>query len=82
MIKARCTGAGGRKTLLLGIDGENWKRLRDGKPIHINGEEVGMPDMDVLIIGATTMKSLVNQIQPFVGPETVVHNELKGRGRH
>ena len=82
MIKAKCTGPGGRKTLLLGIEEKNWKRLKQGKPIHVNGEEVGLNGVDVLLIGAPTIKELIEQVQPFIDDQTVVHDNLKGRGRH
>lgn len=48
MIRARLQMASGRSGLLLGITDENIARLRDGKPIRVDGRPLGV-DVDVMI---------------------------------
>lgn len=49
MIKALATSADGkRKILVLGISELNVENLKKGHPIHIHGEEIGIP-VDVFI---------------------------------
>lgn len=48
MIKATMQTEEGKNILLLGISAENVARLKEGKPIHITGEDLGLSN-DVLL---------------------------------
>jgi hypothetical protein len=66
MIRAIVSGEDGRKAVLLGIDGENLRRLLNDEPIRVNlrhldptGDPVdGMPDIDVVIFDAEGDKAV------------------------
>lgn len=53
MIKASGEGDDGRKFVLLGLSELNLTRLREGKPIHVYGAEVGASHDIILFWGAT-----------------------------
>lgn len=79
MIRARMTGPKGRRMILLGLEEMNVTRLRDGQPIHIHADELGFPG-DIVIILGKDADALQRQLEPFIGPETAVHDE-RGRKR-
>ena len=60
MIRARMDGL-----LLLGIDAENVKRLKDGKPIHVHQAEVdnGVPITQVVITYGETLQHIVDEMK-------------------
>jgi hypothetical protein len=41
-------------SILLGLSDENLRRLREDMPIAIDGREIGMPDIDVVIFAGRT----------------------------
>lgn len=55
MIKAKIGN-----TLLFGIDSENVKRLKEGKPIHIKGADVQL-DCDIFIAYGDTLKDIAKE---------------------
>ena len=61
MIKAR-TG----NTVILGIDKENVKRLKDGKPIRVRGSDLNV-ETDIYIVYGETL----NEVQRQLGLPTV-----------
>jgi len=71
MIKATMRTKEGKDILLLGLSGENVRRLKDGKPIHINGSEMGLGN-DIVIMYGETEAHLYKELQPMVGAETDV----------
>lgn len=74
MIKA-LAHRGDRPVIILGLENENWRRLTAGQPIHVNGEEVGVPNLEILIIGGQNLETLRAQIEPFMSAETRIHIE-------
>ena len=71
MIKMSGTSKDGkRQVLLLGLSDGNLMRLREKKPIIINGEEVGWPGQDIIICWGETEDALTKELQGLIGPET------------
>ena len=56
MLKAK-TG----NNILLGVDKENIKRLTEGKPIRVEGKELGIP-YDIFIIYGETLKDIAREL--------------------
>lgn len=77
MIKAVCDGADGRKIVLLGITDMNIVRMREGKPIQIYGEEMGLGKIDIWIITGKDEVALQKTLAPLIGPETTIRDEVK-----
>jgi len=71
MIKARVDGKDGRHLLALGLSGENVTRLIADEPIFTNLVELGIPDLDLVIIYGKTEEDALAQIKALV--------ETKGR---
>lgn len=46
MLKARTTGG----TIILGLTDGNLRLLRDGRPIHILGRELGLEGCDIVVL--------------------------------
>ena len=61
---------GKRKMLLLGLSEGNLMRLREKKPIIINGEEIGWPGQDIIICWGETEDALTKELADLIGPET------------
>ena len=61
----------GKDILLLGLSGENVKRLKEGKPIHINGSELGLGN-DVVVMYGETEAHLYKELKPMIGSQTRV----------
>jgi len=74
MIKAIMKNKDSDNILLLGISEENVNRLKEGKPIHIKGDELGI-DNDVLIVYGETEEDLYKDLRPYIVPETRVHSK-------
>jgi hypothetical protein len=67
MIKAltqRGVTKSGRSLLFLGIEDVNIERLRAGKPIKIDGTEIGI-ECDILIFHGTTSADLIDILRSF-----------------
>lgn len=79
MIKAVANGPNGRKVVLLGIADMNIERMREGKPIHIHGEEMGLGNLEIWIFTGADEGSLAKQLAPLIGPETTTRNQTKDR---
>lgn len=62
MIRARASDG----TFILGIDAENVKRLKDGKPILVSLAELGGHD-DVLIVYGETMQHIMRDLEDASG---------------
>ena len=69
MIKMRGT-KGDRTMILLGLSEGNLMRLREKKPIIINGEEMNMPGLDIIICWGETEDKLAEELSFLIGPET------------
>lgn len=57
MLKAKTT----KGDLILCVDKENVKRLKQGKPIFIEGAELGL-DYDIFIMYGETLADIADQI--------------------
>lgn len=73
MIKATARG-NGRTLVLLGITDQNIARLREGRPIHIHGEEMGIGPLDICIITGKDEADLVKTLKPMIGDETAMRD--------
>ena len=62
MIRARASDG----TFILGIDAENVKRLKEGKPILVSLAELGGHD-DVLIVYGNTLQDIVRELEEASG---------------
>ena len=49
-IRHRNTGDDGRHVIVLGVSRGNVERLMAGKPIHVTGESVGVPEIASILI--------------------------------
>lgn len=81
MIKATCHGKDGRKIALLGITDKNIEKLREGKPIQILGEEMGIGPLDIWIITGKDEAALTEMLSPLITEETTVRDFTSKSGR-
>lgn len=80
MVKFVASRENGRKIVGIGITAGNIERLRNGKPIHIHLEELGLPwACEVMIIYGDTEQSLADDLKGLIGPDTVVNRERKSQ---
>lgn len=77
MIKFKVDAKNNRKLIGLGITEENVKGLKEGKPIFINGEEVDIPGIDIMVFYGKDEKAIQDSLQNFIGPHTDVRDETK-----
>lgn len=70
MIKFTATTSDNRKLLGIGLSHGNLERLKDNQPIRFKGEDVGIPDVDVMIFAGKTEESMAEQMAPFISAET------------
>lgn len=76
MIKALIKGNDDERPLLVfGLSRMNIERLLAGKPMHFAVDELGIAG-DILILYGQTEQTMLAELQPFMGPNTVVNNEL------
>lgn len=69
MLKAVIHDEAGRSTLVCGLSHINLDRLREGKPIKIDGAAIGLP-IDLFIFAGETEQTMARELSEFVGPET------------
>jgi hypothetical protein len=76
MLKAH---AGGEKDgkpfqlVILGLSHMNLERLKEGRPIDIDGTEVGLPEgTRILIFAGATEQAMARELADLVGSETRV----------
>ena len=80
MIKMGGTTKSGRKLVILGLSEMNLVRLREKKPLVVHGVEVGVPELEMLVIcWGETEDALTKELGSLIGPETTVrdHREEK-----
>lgn len=75
MLKARSTN-GNRTLITLGLEAENIKRLKEGKPIHLHCDDLGFVG-ELLIFYGETQEDCVKIIAPYITEDTIVHDENK-----
>jgi hypothetical protein len=55
-------------TIILGIDAENVKRLKENRPIFVNGSELDIP-MDICIMYGDTLKEVADSLNISLGAQ-------------
>jgi hypothetical protein len=76
MIKMSGTSRDGkRRVVLLGLSEGNLMRLREKKPIVINGEEMMMPELDIIICWGETEDKLAEELNYLISSETRVRDQ-------
>lgn len=74
MLKVVVNKNAGRKLLVLGLDGENIRRLQNDEPILFDGSEIGLDGWEVSIVGgedynrAVAHFGAIAEKEGFVGP--------------
>lgn len=64
MLKAIAIQEDGRKVVILGIDARNVRRMKEGDPIHVKGEELGLTEIKSIVIAyGETMDALVGEMR-------------------
>ena len=74
MLKATGTSAAGRRFVLLGLSDINLDKLRQGKPIHVFGPEVGL-DADLILFSGPTEDEMAKELVKLGG----IRNDPPGR---
>lgn len=74
MIKATARAEDGRQVVVLGITDMNIARMREGKPIHVLSEEVGLSGFTIYIITGRDEAELEKTLRPFISPRTAVQD--------
>ena len=63
MIRAAAPIEGGGTLMIFGITPENVRRMRAGKPIHVDGATMGVPGVVVVICFGETERHIVAQMR-------------------
>ncbi len=63
MIKATGRTGDGKPLVVLGLSGENMTRLMADEPIPVDLGELGLPPMQVLLVGGRTEQAIVEQLK-------------------
>ena len=77
MIKARATGSDGDDILIFGIDEDNIRELRKGRPLSINLTEMGLKGKMVIFWGKD-MGALQEIMAPFLSSDTEISDHRDG----
>lgn len=76
MIKATVQMKDGRTMVILGLTATNIDLLMAAAPIRVDLADLGMPTGPVVaIIAARTDVGLLRDLEPFIGPNTVIATE-------
>jgi hypothetical protein len=69
----------GRRSLILGLSDENWRRMRAGEPIAVRLQDLDpdLPPMTVLLIGGATEEEMYEDLRARV-PIRVTHGTPAG----
>lgn len=64
------------KLLVIGLTRDNAERLLKGQPIRVDGAKVGIPGVQVLILGGETEEGIALDLAGIgaVGPHTEIHD--------
>ena len=76
MLKMRGKGTKNGKPIdfiVLGLSHENLRRLKQGQPIKIEGEQFNLPGFEFLIFSGKDERTMGREFAELVGPDTVVH---------
>ena len=63
MIKATGRTGDGKPLLVLGLSGENATRLMADEPIRLNLADLGLPPLEVVIVGGRTEADIERDMQ-------------------
>lgn len=63
MLKAVMTKGDGTKLILLGLEEMNIQRLKEGKPIHVEGEDIGFPGIQIGIMYGETQQAMMDELK-------------------
>lgn len=74
MIKFKLTRDNGKIALGFGLSEENLKLLKQGKPIVVDLNEMGL-DAEIMIMYGETERAILKTLKPFIGKETLVYGE-------
>lgn len=82
MIRSQIPTKSGKKGVLIGLEAYNIAQLQNGKPIIFGGEDVGLPDVEIMIYAGTTAEDMVKELQDhgmnvetrFVDPKNRHHH--------
>lgn len=75
MIKAKLVTDDGKNILVFGISAENVRQLQEGNPLKVDLTEMGLSGEMLIFYGETT-GDLIEQINPFIGEETILRDHL------
>ena len=53
-----------------GLSEGNIQKLKEGKPIAINMQEMGIENMRIIIMYGKTEQDIQSELSDFIGPET------------
>lgn len=68
MIKATARGKDGRQLVVLGLSDANVARAREGKPVHVLAEEIGLSGFTLFIIVGKDEATLQESLGPLIHP--------------
>lgn len=68
MIKAILRDAHGAPVILLDLSGENCARLMADEPIKVNLAELGLPALQIALVGGRTEAHITAQLEQHYGP--------------
>ena len=71
MVKLVAHLENGRRLVLFGISEGNVQRLKERKPIHIHGEEIGLPGLDFAIQYGETEADIAMELRAILGDRVV-----------
>lgn len=77
MIKFTCDSNDGKRKLAgFGLSETNIQKLREGRPIHVHAEEMGLSH-DILIFWGTTNEAMEKKFRDhgYIGPDTIIRDE-------
>lgn len=58
--------------IILGLSAENVRRLKAGQPVHVDGRQIEMPDVDVILFAGDTEASMTaDLVRMGVDPNVV-----------
>jgi len=58
------------KLVIFGLSHENLRRLKDNQPIIFAGDELGLPDTEIVIFSGETEASMARDLDTFIGEKT------------
>ena len=77
MIKATGRTGDGDVLLLLGLSRLNTERLLAGQPIRVHGTDVGLPGLQVVIIGGETEGTMRTEMEThgLIDPDALMRKD-------